>query len=321
MLLPSAFPGLFLLVLPVLGAGVVSAQGYPDKPVRMVTAEVGGTADLVARIIAQGLTERLGQQVIVDNRGGGVIPGGIVARAQPDGYTLLYYGSTIWLAPLLQDKIPYDPVRDFAPISITTVAPNVVVVHPSVPVKSISELLALAKAQPGKLNYASGSSGAASHLAAEVFRSMAGVNIVRVPYRGNGPALNAMLAGEVQLMFATVGSVVPHIKSGRLRALAVTSAQPFALLPGMPTVAASGLPGYESGSTSGLFAPAGTPSGIVNRLHQETVRVLARPDIRERLANAGLEAIGSSPQQFAAAVKSEMTSIGKVIKAAGIRGE
>jgi tripartite-type tricarboxylate transporter receptor subunit TctC len=311
----------FLVVFPAWSIGAVPAQGYPDKPIRMVTAEVGGTADLVARVIAHGLTERLGQQVIVDNRGGGVIPGAIVARAQPDGYTLLYYGSTIWLAPLLQDKIPYDPVRNFAPISITTVAPNVVVVHPSVPVKSISELLALARAQPGKLNYASGSSGAASHLAAEVFKSMAGVNIVRVPYRGNGPALNAMLAGEVQVMFATVGSVVPHVKSGRLRALAVTSAQPFTLLPGMPTVAASGVPGYESGSTSGLFAPAGTPLAIVNRLHQETVRVLARPDIRERLANAGLEAVGSSPQQFAVAVKSEMAGIGKVIKVAGIRGE
>jgi tripartite-type tricarboxylate transporter receptor subunit TctC len=315
------FQWLLLAGLPALGLGVASAQGYPERPVRMVTAEIGGTADMVARIIAQGLTERLGQPVIVDNRGGGVIPGGIVARAQPDGYTLLYYGSTIWLAPLLQDNIPYDAVRDFAPISMATVAPNVVVVHPSVAAKSMQELLALARAQPGKLNYASGGTGAASHLAAEVFKGMAKVNIVRVPYRGNGPALNAMIAGEVQLMFATVGSAVPHIKSGRLRALAVTSARPFALLPGMPTVAASGLPGYESGSTSGLFAPARTPAAIVNRLHQETARVLGRPDIRERLASAGLEAVGSAPQELAAAMKSEIAGTGKVIRAAGIRAE
>jgi len=313
-----------LLALGVIaGAMAASGQDYPRKPIRLVTAEPGGGNDFAARLIVQGLGGSLGQPMIVDNRGGagGIIAADIVAKAQPDGYTLLLYANNIWIIPLLRSNAPFDVIRDFAPITWAAKSPNTVVVHPALPVKSVEDLIAHARARPGELNYGSGGSGSSTHLAVELLKSMAGVNIVRVPFRGNAPALNALFAGEVHLMIATAGTVAPHLKSGRLRALAVTSAQPSPLAPGLPTVAASGLPGYESIQIYGVFAPSRTSSAIVKRLHDEIVRVLGRADVKEKFLAAGVEPVGSTPQQLAATIKSEIVRMSKVIKDAGIREE
>jgi len=312
---------MFSVGLLAAGAGVASGQDYPNKPVRMVTAAPGAAGDFVARLVALGLTDSWGQQVIVENRGGsGVIPIEIVAKALPDGYTLLVFGTTLWLLPLIQ-KVSYNPIGDFSPITLAAVTPLLLVVHPSLPVKSIKELIAWAKAKPGELNYASGISGSATHLPAELFKAMAGVNIVRVAYKGGAPAISALIGGEVQVMFATASGAGPHVNSGRLRALAVTSAQPSALFPGLPTVAASGLPGYDAASIMCIFAPAKTPAALVGLLNREIVRVLNKADVKERFIKAGSEVVASSPKELAAAMKSDMATMGKVIRDAGIRAQ
>jgi len=299
-----------------LGAGASMGQDFPTKPIRIVTSTPGGGSDFASRIIAQGISGPLGQQVIVDNRSG-VIGQEMAARAAPDGYTLIVDGAALWLGPLVQ-TLPYE-LKDFAPVTMISRVPNILVVHPSVPVKSVKELIALAKARPGELNYASGNPGSSAQLSAELFKSMAGVNIVMVPYKGTGPALNALISGEVQLTFATSVSVASQLKSGRLRAIAVTSAKPSALVPGMPTVAAAGLPGYDTGSATGMFAPAKTPTAIVNRINQEAVRVLTRPDVKERFFNNASEIVANSPEEFAETIRTEVAKMAKVIKDAGIR--
>ncbi|MBI4189180.1 MAG: tripartite tricarboxylate transporter substrate binding protein [Betaproteobacteria bacterium] len=315
--------GVLAVGLTVLGAGAARGQEYPNRPVRIIAGSPGGGVDFAARLIAQELAGSLGRQVIVENRGsgGGAIAAQTVVRAPPDGYTLLFYGSPIWLAPFLRDNVDYDPMRDFSPITLAVSQPNILVVHPSLPVKSVRELIALAKARPGALNYTSGSAGSSSHLAGELLKAMAGVDIVRINYVGTGPALNALISGEMQMMFVPTGAAGQHVKSGRLRALAVTSAQPSALAPDLPTMAASGLPGYDSVATYGAFAPAKTPAPLINRLNQEFVRVLQTPQVKDRFFRSGVETVGSSPQEFAAVVKSEMTNMGKLIKAVGIRGD
>ena len=311
---------IFSLGMVVLGAGLACGQNYPNKPIRIVTSEPGGGSDFTARVLAQGLTVSLGQQVIVDNRAGTITAAQIMTKAAADGYTLLSYNNSLWTLPLLQ-KMSYDPVRDFSPIILATRSPNILVVHPSVPVNSVRELIAFAKASPGKLNYASGTVGSSNHLAAELFKALAGVNIARIAYKGSGFAVSDLIGGQVQLMFATAGSVAQHVKSGRLRTLAVTSAQPSALAPGLPTLAASGVPGYESVTMYGMYAPANSPAMLINRLNQEADRFLDMPDTKERFFNAGVETVGGSPQDFAAAIKSDMARLGKVIKDAGIRAE
>jgi tripartite-type tricarboxylate transporter receptor subunit TctC len=243
-----------------------------------------------------------------------------LAKAPPDGYTVLVQGSNLWLAPFMQD-VSYDPVRDFLPHTMAAKSPSILVAHLSVPVKTVKELIAVAKAKPGGLNYASGPAASSPHLGAELFKSMAGVNIVRIAYKGGGPALTGLLSGEVQMMVASAGSVTPHIGSNRLRGLAVTSAEPSALAPGLPTVAASGLPGYELVSPDGIFAPANTRAAIIERLNQEIVRSLNRSDVKEKFFNAGAETVGNSPKEFAAFIKSDMATLGKVIKDAGIKAE
>jgi tripartite-type tricarboxylate transporter receptor subunit TctC len=300
----------------ILCAGVASGQNYPNKLIRIVTSSPGSNNDWGARLIAQEITKTLGQSVIVENRGGlGVEQ---VAKAPPDGYTLLFYGNTVWLLPFLRDNVPYDPVRDFSTITLAVTSPIVIVVHPSLPVKSLKELIALAKARPGELNYAAGTIGASPHLATELFKAMAGINLVRVPYKGTGPSVIALVGGEVHLMFSGLGSVAPHLKSGRLRALAVATSRPSALVPGLPTVAAAGVPGYEAASIIGMFAPAKTPAAIIHLLNQEIVRALNRADVKELFLNSGAEVVGSSPEEFAATIKSDMARLGKVIKDAGI---
>jgi tripartite-type tricarboxylate transporter receptor subunit TctC len=308
-------------VLMACGASAAVAQAYPTKTLRMLTAELGGGSDLSARLIAQGLSASLGQQVIVDNRVGGIIIADIAAKAAPDGYTLFTYSSTLWLIPLMRSQTPYDPLTDFAPITLVGSSPMVLVTHPSVPVASVKDLIALAKAKPGDLNFATGPSGAIPHLSAELFKSMAGIDIVHIPYKGVGLAVTDVIGGRVQIMFPNASAALPHTKSGRLRGLAVTSAQPSALAPGFPTLAASGLPGYECVAMYAVFVPAKTPVPLVKRLNQEIVHLLTRPDVREKFLLASTEVIASSPEALTATMKSEMDRMGRVIKAAGIKFE
>ncbi len=300
-------------------SSTTAAQSYPSKPIRIVVTGIGSGGDFVARLIAQGITGPLGQPVIVDNRGGGIIPGEVVAKAAPDGYTLLLYGPPLWIGSLLQPTT-YDPVRDFAPITTAVTAPNILVVHPSLPVKTVRALVALAKANPGKLNYGTSGTGSSGHLAGELFKAMAHVDIVRVNYKGGGAALTDLISGQVQLIFANAGAVTPYLKSNRLNALAVTSAKPSALFPGVPPIA-SAVPGYELVSVQGFFAPAKTPEPIIERLNQEIVRYINKPEVKERFFNSGVETVGGSPEQLATIVKSEMARLGKVIKDAHIHDE
>ena len=293
------------------------AQPWPARPVRVVTTQPGSSAELMGRLIAPGLSSALAQQVVIDNRG--LVAAEIVARAPSDGYTLLLYTSPLWIAPFFRDNVPWDPVRDYAPVALAVGSPNILVVHPSLPVKSVKDLIAFVKARPGQLNYGSGSTGASPHLSAELFKSMAGLDIVRVSFKGTGQALVALMGGELQVLFPTAGSGMPSVKSGKLRALAVTTLQPTALAPGLPTMAASGLAGYESVSLSGFLGPSGTPAPIVNRLSQEIIRMLRRNDIREKLFSMGLEVVAGTPEEFAATIRREMAKWGRLIKDAGLR--
>ncbi len=302
----------------MLGTTAAYGQTYPVKPVRIITAATGGSSDFTARLIAHGLTERLGQQVIVDNRGN--IGGEILARLPPDGYNLLIDGASLWIAPLVQ-KAPYDPLLDFAPVTIAVRAPNVIVVHPSLPVKSVKDLIALAKARPGELNYGSGGIGGASHLPAELFKSQAGINMVNVNYKGTGPAISALMAGEVHVMFANAAIASPHIRTGKVRAVAVASLQKTPVFPDLPSLATSGLPGFEAGVVQGVVTPAKTPAALISRLNQEIVGVLNRVDIKDRHFIAGVETVASLPEALSATMKSDMMRWGKVIKDAHIRVE
>jgi len=317
MLLSRLAVSMWSVALMVGGAGLVSGQPFPNKPLRILTSAVGGSSDYASRQVAQGLTDSLGQQAIVDNRVG-IISLEQAIKAQPDGYTLYVDSVSFWLAPLLK-KMSYETLRDFSPISFVSASVYILVVHPSVPAKSVKEFIDLAKAKPGTLNYGSGGAGSGTHLATELFKSMAGVNLVHVPYKGTGPAVIALLGSEIQLIFASGPTVAAHMKSGRLRALAVTSAQATALAPGVPPVAASGLPGYEVVAAIALFAPAKTPTAIINQLSQETARVLKRPDVKQKFFDSGAETIGSSPEELAAMIKSDVTKWGKLIKEAGIK--
>lgn len=305
----------------IAASGAASGQAFPTHPIRIVASAAGGGSDFMTRLLAQGLSPALGQSVIVDNRGGGSIPGDIVSKAPPDGHTLLYYGSAFWLSPLMRDHVPYDVARDFAPISLIISAPSILVAHPSLPVSSAKELIALAKTKPGALNYGSASAGASNHLAAELFKNMAGVDIVRVPHRGSGPAIISLLGNQVQILFGAIGGVAPHVKQGRLKALGITSAERTPQFPDLPTIASTGLPGYEFTSIWGMFAPAKTPRAIIDRLNKEITQVLRSPDVKEKATAAGDDIVASTPAQFAAAVQSDIVRLGKVIKDAHIREE
>ena len=304
--------------LVLTAASAVQAQSFPAKPIRIITSGVGGAGDVASRLVAQGIAPALGQQVIVDNRASGPIPVEVTLKSPADGYTLMLYGSTVWLGPYLRANAP-DPLRDFAPISLAATAPNILVVHHSLPVKDVKELVALAKAKPGALNYGTTGIGSSPHLAAELFQAMAGVQFVRISYKGAGAALTDLIGGQIQLSFATASSVSPHLKTGRLRALGVSSARESVLLPGLTTIAAAGLPGYESSSLQGVFAPAGVPAPILQKLSQEIMRYLHSSDAREKFLAVGVEVVGSTPEQFTPAMKTEMWRMGKVIRDAGIR--
>jgi tripartite-type tricarboxylate transporter receptor subunit TctC len=314
-----------MLVLLALVPLSPSAQDYPRRPVRLIVPfPPGGGNDIVARAVAQELGKSLGQQLVVDNRAGagGAIGAELAARSPADGYTLFLGGvGSHVVNPSLHAKLSYDPIRDFAPVTLIASAPSVLVVNPSLQATSVAEFTALAKASPGKLNYASNGNGSSAQLAAVLYESMAGVRMVHVPYKGVAPALVDLMSGEVQLMFGTLVAILPHIKAGRLRALAVTGRNRSALLPEVPTLAESGLPGYEAGSWYGILAPAGTPGAIVARLNAEINAAIRQPEVRERLAAEGAEVLGGTPGDFASHIKAELSRMGKLMREAGIRME
>lgn len=305
-------------------ASATSTQAYPSRPIRMVVAiPAGSGTDTVARLIAQGLSERLGRQVVVENRpGAGTIIGNeTVAKAKPDGYTLLVNGAALTIAPAMYKKLPYDTLRDFAPITIAVSSPNLMAAHPSVPVRSVKEMIALAKARPGQVLFSSGGRGTNSHLATELFASMAQIRMTHVPYKGSTPGVIALMAGEVALMTNSVSTLLSHVRAGKLRALGVGSTRRVAAAPDIPTIAEAGLPGYESAQWSGLLAPAGTPLEIIARLHREIVAIVRAPAITERLVSDGSEVVANSPEEFAAFYKAELVKWVAVVKSTGMTPE
>ena len=308
--------GLAAVVMMALGAVAARAQDhYPGKIVRIVTAAPGSNNYWGARLPGDEISPSLGYRVIVENRGG--LAAEVVAKAQPDGYTVLFYGPAAWTLQLFRG-VGYDPVRDLAPVTLAMSSPIVLVVHPSLPVKSVKELIALARARPGDLNYASGTIGATPFIAGELFKYMAKVKIERVPYSGTGPSVIGLLGGEVEIMFPGAGSVWHFVQQNRLRALGVASAKPSALTPGLQPVALA-VPGYEATSNIAFFVPAKTPAAIVNRLHRELVLALGKADVKERLLKGGVEAVGSSPEELGAYVKSDIAKIEILIGNAGIK--
>jgi tripartite-type tricarboxylate transporter receptor subunit TctC len=316
----STWVALAATLAPALSAAAASA--YPDRPIRfIVPLAPGGAVDIAARAIAQQLAINLRQQVVVDNRagGGGNIGADIAAKAPPDGYTMVMGSSSNFgVNPTLYKHLPYDAVRDFTPISLVSFAPNAFFVHPSVPAQTVKELVALAKSKPGTLNFASSGQGGSNHLAGELFKMVAGVDIVHVPYKGTGPALADTIGGQVQMQFGSVIAVLPHLKAGKLRALAVTVPKRVAALPQVPTMAEAGYPAVETTVWNGVLVPARTPAAIVGRLNAEIVAILREPAIRERFAAQGAEAVGSSSAEFAAHIRREIDKWGKVVRAAGL---
>ncbi len=306
-----------------IAAAWAPAQSYPVKTVRWISPwPAGGANDILSRAIGQELTRSFGQQVIIDNRPGasGTIGTDFVAKSAPDGYTITL-GSTPThaTAPSVYATLPYDPLRDFAPVTLIATLPNVLVVHPSVPAASVKELIAIAKAQPGKLNFASTGNGTSQHLSGELFKVMSGVDMVHVPYKGTAPALTDLLAGQVDLAFDNMPALLPHIQSGKLRALAVTPSRRSATLPNLPTVAEAGLPGYDASVWFGVFVPAATPRDIINRLHDAIVKGLNTPELKQRMAGIGAEVVGNTPDEFGAYWRAEIPKWAKVVKAAGIK--
>jgi tripartite-type tricarboxylate transporter receptor subunit TctC len=315
--------GRILILVSVTAAGGAAAQTFPAKTVRLIVPFApGGSTDITARIVAQKLGEAWKQQVVVDHRSGagGNIGAEAVARAAPDGYTLLLATTGVMsINMFLYKTLTYDAARDLAPVTQIGSLPLILIVHPSLPAKSVKELIAIAKAKPGALTYASSGVGGATHMTAELFRAMAGVDIVHVPYKGSGQAMVDLVAGQVVVAFDQIVSSLPHVEAGKLRALAVTSGKRFESVAKLPTVAEAGVPGYEAVSWNGIAAPAATPAAILTRVQADTARVLQLPDIKDRFSKDGIEPVGSTPEQFAAHVRSEREKWGKVVKTAGIQ--
>ena len=308
------------MTLSALGA----AQDYPAKAVRIIVPFApGGGTDLSARIIAQKLSESLGANFVVDNRPGaaGIVGTESVAKSKPDGYALLVVSSSHAINPAMYPKLPYDTARDFAPVSLLLSGPTLLVAHPSLPAKNARELIALAKSRPGTLTFASAGHGTPPHMAGELFKSMARVDILHIPYKGNGPAYTDLIAGQVSLMFPNIATSLPYVKSGRMRALGVGGKQRSTIAPEIPTIAESGLPGYEMSSWFGLLAPAGTPPAVVNRLQQEIAKIFKQPEVREKLSAQGVEPVGGTPQEFTAFLNAETTQWAKVIKSSELKPE
>lgn len=313
-----------LLAATLAAAIPAAAQTYPARPVRVIVpSSAGGGTDIMARILAPGLSERLGQQIVIENRpGAGTLIGNeIAAKSAPDGYTLLMGLSTLAILPAMHRKMPYDALKDLAPVTQTVAAPNILVVHPSLPVKSVKELIAFARARPGQLNFGSAGMGTNPHLSMELFRSMARLDMVHVAYKGSAPAITDLLAGHVVVMTATMLTGLPHVKTGRLRALGTTGAKRVAAAPEIPTVAEAGLPGYEAVQWYGLLAPAATPKDIIAKLHAATVSVLHSPAVKHRFEAEGAEPVGNTPEEFARFIRAETEKWAKVVREAGIKPE
>jgi tripartite-type tricarboxylate transporter receptor subunit TctC len=307
-----------------IAADNATAQPYPSRPIRLVIPySPGGATDVPGRLIAQKLSDVFGHQVIVDNRpgAGSVIGSEIVARAQPDGYTLLLTGTPFAVIPALYAKLPFDPLKDFAPVMRVALAPNVLVVHPSLPARSVKELIALAQAQPGKINYASGGTGGATHLFASLFVTMAKINLTHIPYKGSGPSVADLLGGHVKVGMPGIAIVIPHAKAGRMIPLGVTSAKRAPQIPEVPTIAESGVPGYDAAVWFGILAPKGTPEVAIARLHDEIVKILRLPDVENGYMISGNVAVTMRPQEFAAFLRTEISKWGQVVREAKIQGE
>ena len=306
----------------LLACGAAAAQAYPAKPVRIVVGFTpGGGNDVISRLVATKLTAAFGRQFVVENRpgAGGMIGAELVAKAPPDGYTLFLAGvATHGINPNLQKNVPYDPVRDFDPVCLMASAPALLAVHPSLPARTVKQFIALAKARPGEINYASSGHGSSSQLAAELFNSMTGTKLQHVPYKGIGAASTDLLSGQVQVMFNAAASLLVHTRTGRMRALGVGSLQRIPAIPDIPTLSEAGVPGYQAGSWYGFVAPAGTPRAIVDRLSRETAAAVKSPDISSKLTAEANLVIGSSPEEFSAHIKGELARIGKVIRDARI---
>ena len=318
----------YLMYALIVGIAAVAtnsgAQIYPVRPIRLVVPQsAGGSTDLVARPLAQRVAEAMKGSVVVDNRpgAGSTIGTDIVAKAPPDGHTLLAVAASFTMSPSLYKKLPFDPVNDFTPISLLSSLPNILVVHPAQPFKSVKDLLAYAKAQPGKLNYSSSGIATGTHMSMELLKHMTGISIAHIPYKGGAPSVTALLSSEVQLCFATISTALPHVKSGRLRALAVSSARRALAAPDVLTIAESGVAGYDYASWIGLLAPAKTPSAIIAKWHAESVRVMQTPEMKTLLQHEGSEPVGNSPQEFGAIIRTEVERWKTVSKAAGIKAE
>ncbi len=313
------------VALASVSAPAADGQVYPSKPIHFVVPyPAGGPLDTVARLLGQKVSESVKQPVIVENKAGagGNIGAEAVAKSAPDGYTILMGAvATHAVNPTLYAHIPYDPVRDFAPVTQVASTPNVLVVNPSIPVASVQEFIAYAKAHSGQLNFGSGSTGSAGHLAGELFKSMAGVEMTHSPYKGAAPAMQDLIGGQIQLMFDNLASALTQVRAGKVKALAVTTAKRSALAPDLPTIAESGLPGFDISTWFGIFAPAGTPRDVLERLHAEFTRALAMPDIREKMLNLGAEPVASTPDEFAAYIRSEAAKYARVIKASGAKAD
>lgn len=311
-------------VLTPFAAAQTGAQSYPDKSIRLIApSSAGGPVDVIARIVALGWSEVLGQQIVVDNRAGaaGLIGAEMVAKAAPDGYTLLLgFSGPLVIVPQINTSTPYDTLKDFAPISLAASAPYVLLVHPGVAAKSVKELVALAKAQPGKLNFASGGTGVGIHMAGELFNLAAGVKITHVPYKGAGPGMTALIGGEVDMMFNGLSPALPHVKTGKLRALAVGGDKRSPLMPDLPTIAESGYQ-FNTSGWYGPLAPRDTPRAIIAKLHGTLVKALNSPQVKARLTDIAVEVIGSTPQEYANRLREEMAVWGKVVAAAGLKGK
>jgi tripartite-type tricarboxylate transporter receptor subunit TctC len=305
-----------------LAANAAHAQDYPNRPIRFIVPQsAGGSTDKVARVVAQELTEVFGQTVVVDNRpGSGSLNGTeLAARATPDGYTLLVVAASLSISPAVRKKLPFDVIRDFTPITQLVDLQHLLVVHPSVPANSVKDVIALAKAKPGELNYASSGIATSTHMAAELFRYMTKTNMTHVPYKGGGPGITAMIAGQCHLYFATISTALPHVRAGKLRGLGVTGAKRSVAAPDLPTVAEAGVPGYVHSSWIGMAAPARTPQPVLARLHAESVRIVQSPRIKSLFLKDGLESLGNTSQEFAADLKQEIEKWQKVVAAAGIQ--
>ncbi|HEV7448108.1 MAG TPA: tripartite tricarboxylate transporter substrate binding protein [Steroidobacteraceae bacterium] len=321
MVVQSSSARIFIVAM-VFACGFAAAQSYPAKPVRMlVPFPPGGGTDYTARLISQKLTEIWGQQVIVDNRPGAstTIASEIVAKAPADGYTLIMGSTNHTINPSLYPRIPYDTIKDFAPVTVAVTASYVLVVHPSLPAKTVKELIALARTRPGEINYASSGSSGPQHIAGELFKLMAKVDMTHVPYKGGGPAVVALLGGHVQAQFSTPVSALPHVRTGKLRALGVTSLKRSDAIPEVPTISEAALPGYEAVTWWGILAPARTPREIVDKIHGDTVKALQMPDTLDKLAREGVNPAGTTPEQFATMIQVEMVKMGKIVKAANMK--